>query len=303
VMSHEIGHVNLELDCGGTSIPLTGQTGGGEEWVSGADGIDILFRDYPGSLNEMTDSIGDNADTVADIAARQASGKLTRIKFVVNQQMCQRLADFHAQYVTTQAYTHYDALMRPRRFQGAGCAIFGAGVVDVGGLLRRSLVTPAWARTMFVGSARFANNGGVNAYYEYGSELVTRDKSGVDWIWPAGVTVPASQLDVIVMESSMMDTWTGPEDTPFSISGVTLAGPMASAVPFTIYDPQLVAAWAEQVWSEATANGSAVSLEATWTADTVKAVHEITYDAHCVMPQTIPFASDNDDLFKDSDAP
>ena len=37
-LSHEIGHVNLELDCGDTGFPLTGQTGGGSDIVSGADG-------------------------------------------------------------------------------------------------------------------------------------------------------------------------------------------------------------------------------------------------------------------------
>lgn len=84
---------------------------------------------------------------------------------------------------------------------------------------------------------------------------------------------------------------------------VVRVGPMSTAVPFTLYDPGLMAAWAEQVWAEAGAQGSASSLAATWTADTVLAAHEITYDARCVMPQTIPFASDNDDLFKDSDAP
>ena len=303
VLSHEIGHVNLELDCGSTSIPLTGQTGGGEEWVSGADGFGIVFRDYPGSMNEMTDSIGDNVDTVADIQARQASGNLTRITFSVNEQMCQRLKDFHDQYIASGAYTHYDALDRPRRFEGAGCAIYGAGVIDVGGLLRRSLFTPVWARTLFVGSARFANTAGVNPYYTYGSNLVAQDSDGTDWIWPAGVNVPASTVSPIIPDSPVMNSWTGPEDTPFEIPGVTLPARIASAVPFTLYDPQLMAVWAEQVWSEATADGSAVSLAATWTADTIQAVHEITYDAHCVMPQTIAFDQDNDDLFKDSDSP
>jgi hypothetical protein len=75
------------------------------------------------------------------------------------------------------------------------------------------------------------------------------------------------------------------------------------AVPYTLYDPALMAAWAEQVWARAQAQGSAASLSATWTADTVQAAHEVTYDAHSVTPQTIGFAEDNDDLFQDSDAP
>ena len=303
VLSHEIGHVNIELDCGDNSFPLTGQTGGGATWPSGADGAGVLFRNFPGSMNEMTDSIGDNADTVADIAARQASGNLTQIKFLVNQDMCVRLKTFHDQYIASGAYKNYDGLDRPRRFEGAGCAIYGAGVVDVGGLLRRSLFTPVWAQTLFIGSARFANTLGATPYYTYGSNLVARDANGVDWLWPEGVHVPASTDSPILPELGVMGAWTGPEDTPFSIPSVTLSGPMATAVPYTLYDPALMAAWGEQVWAQAQAQGSVPSLGATWTADTVQSVHEVTYDASCVAPQTIPFAQDNFDLFNDSDAP
>jgi hypothetical protein len=35
----------------------------------------------------------------------------------------------------------------------------------------------------------------------------------------------------------------------------------------------------------------------------VEAAHEVTFDAHCVQPQTLAFDADNDDLFADSDAP
>jgi hypothetical protein len=165
------------------------------------------------------------------------------------------------------------------------------------------LFTPIWARTEFVGTARFANNGGINPFYYYGSNLQARDANGVTQEWPAGVNVPAPQLDVIIPGSSVMNAWTGPEDTPFSIPHVTLPPALQSAVPFTLYDPQMMVEWAEGVWSQATDAGSAVSLEATWTADTVQDVHQVTYDARCVMPQTIGFTDDNDDLFKDSDAP
>ena len=302
-LSHEIGHVNLELDCGSTSFPLTGQTGGGSSLKSGADGAGVLLRDFPGAMNEMDNAIGDNADTVADIAARVASGNLTEIRFLVNQAMCTRLKTFHDQYVASGAYVNYGSLYRPRRFEGAGCAIFGAGVVDVGGLLGRSLFTPVWAQTLFIGSARIANTLGANAYYGYGSNLVTRDASGLDWIWPAGVNVPAPTFSPILPESGVMDAWTGPSDEPFAIPGVTLAGPMATAIPFTLYDPALMVAWAEGVWAQAQAQGSASSLGATWTADTVQAVHRVTYDATSVAPQTIAFDADNDDLFLDSDAP
>jgi len=85
---------------------------------------------------------------------------------------------------------------------------------------------------------------------------------------------------------------------PFGIAA--LPASMTSAVPFTLYDPEMMAKWAEDVWTLASDTGSADSLGATWTPDVVNKAHRITYDAHCVMPQTIPFDADNDDLFKDS---
>ena len=135
--------------------------------------------------------IGDPAETTADIAARQASGHLTRISFKVNRAMCARLKSFVDEYVARGAYSHYDGASRARRFEGAGCAIFGAGVVDVGGLLRRSLMTPAWARTEMIGSARIGDFLGAGSY-RYGGNLVAVDDSGAHWVWPKGVAVPAS---------------------------------------------------------------------------------------------------------------
>ncbi|HTR54655.1 MAG TPA: hypothetical protein VMJ10_28380 [Kofleriaceae bacterium] len=298
VMTHEIGHVNVELDCGDFSIPLTGQTGGGTDWQSAGDGVGILLRDTPGAMNDT--AAGDVADTTADIAARQQSGKLSRISFVVNQAMCTRLKSFYDAYLQSGAFTHYAGLYRPRRFEGAGCAIFGAGMVDVGGLLRRSLFTPVWARTEMIGSARIANFAG-SPSYQFGSDLVARDASGHDWVWPEGQSVPAPAGDPVWLGSPVLDAWSGPEDQPFPIAG--LPGAMQSQLPFSIYDPELMAEWAEQVFAQARAQGSADSLGATWTADTVEAVHEVTYDAHCVAPQTLAFEADNDDLFADSDAP
>jgi len=47
--------------------------------------------------------------------------------------MCQRLRSFYDAYIQKKAYLNYCGLDRARRFEGAGCAIFGAGVIDVGG--------------------------------------------------------------------------------------------------------------------------------------------------------------------------
>jgi len=299
-MAHSIGHVNLELECGELSIPLTGQTNvDGSDWQAATDGAGLLLRDTAGALDHMP-GIGDREETIADIAARQASGKVSRISFIVSAQMCARLKDFVDTYTRRDAYQHYNGAFRPRRMEGAGCAIFGAGVIDVGGLLRRSLFTPAWARSEMIGSARIADFLG-DGKYEYGGNLVARDDAGRHWLWPNGVDVPAPAGTPVWIFSPVLDAWSGPEDQPFPIAGLT--GEMATKLPFTIYDPQLMAEWAERVWAEATAHGTAMAFDVPWTANTIEAAHEVTYDAHCVRPQTLAYEDDNDDLFLDSDAP
>ena len=296
VITHSIGHVNVELDCGDLSIPLTGQTdtGASSDWQAGTNGAGLLLRDTPGAMDAMPD-IGDPADTAADIAARSASGRLVRITFVVNRAMCQRLHDFHAAYVAAGAYTHYDGASRARRLEGAGCAIFGAGMVDVGGLLRRSLMTPAWARTEMIGSARIANFLGTPSY-RYGGNLSAVDATGTHYVWPKGQDVPAPAAKAVWIFSSILDAWNGPEDVAFDVPGLT--GAMQTQLPFTIYDPERMAEWAEDLWTQ----GTAQALGVTWTAGVSDAgAHEITTDASCIAPQTIDYDADNDDLFEDSD--
>lgn len=299
-MAHSIGHVNIALDCGEYSIELTGQTDqGGGDWQAATDGAGLLLRDVPGAMDAMP-LIGDREETIADIAARQASGKLSQISFVVNEQMCKRLKEFHDLYVSSGAYKHYSGTMRARRLEGAGCAIFGAGMIDVGGLLRRSLVTPVWARSRMIGSARIADFLG-DGKYKYGGNLVARDEQGEHWLWPKGAEVPVSNTTPVYIYSDVLDAWNGPEDTEFAVPGLT--GRMKTQLPFTIYDPELMALWADEVWAAAMAAGSAESLGVTWTASTVGQAKQVTYDASCVAPQQLGFTDDHDDLFEDSDAP
>jgi hypothetical protein len=297
-MTHSIGHVNVELDCGDLSIPLTGQTDvGGDDWHAASDGAGVLLRDSPGVMDAMPD--GDPIETAADIAARQRAGHVTQISFVVNRAMCERLKSFVDAYEAAGAYKHYGGSFRPRRMEGAGCAIFGAGVIDVGGLLRRSLFTPEWARSEMIGSARIANFLGTGSY-PYGGNLVARDEQGMHWLWPKGEDVPASATSPVLIYSSVLDAWSGPEDQAFDVPG--LSGAMTTRLPFTIYDPQMMSEWAERVWLDAIDHDTATAFGVPWTAGTVDHAHEITYDAHCVTPQSIPFEADHDDLFEDSDA-
>jgi hypothetical protein len=297
VKAHSIGHVNLKLDCGAASIPLTGQTGGGEDWMAAGDGFGIVWRDTPGSLDEFGQ---DHVDTVNDIALREQNGLVTLITFQVNADVCQRIRDFYDAYQAHNAQSHYSGMFRPRRFEGAGCGIFGAGVVDVAGLLRRSLFTPPWSRSVIVGSARFSDFLG-KGYYVYGSNLVAPDGNGGYLIWPRGVNVPASNTVPNVLEGTTLDSWTGPQDTDFGLP--QLPPTLSNRVPFTIYDPEMMVDWAEQVYLQARANGSASALGMTWTPSAAGMAHEIVTDATCLAPQTLAFDADNDNLFLDSDAP
>ncbi len=296
-ITHSIGHVNVELDCGDLSIPLTGQTdtGASSDWQAGVNGAGLLLRDTPGAMDAMPD-IGDPTETAADIAARSATGRLVRITFVVNRAMCERLHAFHEAYVASGAYAHYDGASRARRLEGAGCAIFGAGMVDVGGLLRRSLMTPAWARTEMIGSARIANFLGTPSY-RYGGNLSAVAPDGTHYVWPKGVAIPAPAANPVWIYSSVLDAWNGPEDVAFDVPGLT--GAMQTQLPFTIYDPEMMADWAEDLWAQ----GTAQALGVTWTAQVTDGAHEIVTDASCTAPQTIGYAADNDDLFRDSDTP
>lgn len=299
-MGHSIGHVNFELDCGEYSIALTGQTNdGGADWPAATDGAGLLLRDTPGAMDDMPE-IGDREETIADIAARQRSGRVSQISFVVNEKMCKRVKDFVDTYVRGGAYTHYSGSARPRRMEGAGCAIFGAGIVDVGGLLRRSLFTPAWARSKMIGSGRIADFLGDGAY-PYGGNLVAVDEHGTHWQWPEGQDVPAPNNTPVWIFTPVLDAWSGPEDHRWPIEG--LSGELATKLPFTIYDPQLMAEWTERVWTQASSAGTATAFDVPWTASTVGKAHEVTYDAHCVRPQKLAYEDDNDDLFADSDAP
>ncbi|MBX3230489.1 MAG: hypothetical protein KIT84_02850 [Labilithrix sp.] len=296
-LGHSIGHVHMQLDCGEHSVPLTGQTGGSGSWQSALDGFGMLLRAFEGSMDAATPA--SSAKIKEDVRLREQNGLISKMSFLVNEGVCKRVKEFHDEYVARRAYRKYGGHFRGRRFEGAGCAIWGADVLDVAGLLRRSVYTPVWTQSMMVGEGRFSNLFGAD-HYEAGSNLVWRGPDGESVIWPAGVDIPTSGWP-IWPASRRLSSWTGPEDDAFGITEAR--GPLERQLPFSIYDPMLMNDWAERVWSDANAHGAATSMETTWTASTNGRSHEITTDAHCTQAQTIPFDRDNDDLFKDSDEP
>lgn len=284
-LGHSIGHVNVELECGGESIPLTGQTGETTSWKAAVDGFGLLLRDFPGHLNDQPE--GGHDAVLEDIRLRVKNGLLAKMSILVNGATCKRVKSFYQAYEKSGAYKRYGGDFRSRRFEGGGCAIFGADVVDVSGMLRRSQFTPLWTQSVIAGSKRIANAFHGDPY-PTGSNLVAPGPDGKSVFWTGGETIPASSWPIL-MGTEKLKTWSGDDDE--------------FQVPFTIYDPMRMHDWAQKVWEEASAHGSATSLETTWTASTEGRAHVVTTDAHCTAPQDLPFAADNDDLFKDSDAP
>jgi hypothetical protein len=73
-----------------------------------------------------------------------------------------------------------------------------------------------------------------------------------------------------------------------------------TAVPITLYDPELMSEWIEDLWSK-TGGGKASTLGAEFTARTEGAAHELTANTTCKQPPTTPFDQDNDDLFQNAE--
>ena len=292
---HFIGHTLVQLDCGDLSIPLTGQTGGGDEWKTVGDGFGAMFRDFPGTLNEFPGEA--NTKTLRDVELRTQSGHLLRMSFEVNRATCLRLHAYHDEYVRRGAYKHFVPSARPRRFEGGGCAGFGASFIDVADLLPRSQYTPLWAKTVLVGQHRFADFLG-SGTYRSGSNLLAKTSSGAVVTWPRDVGIPARQLGVVVPLGATLDHWTGPEDDAFDIPN--LPTELRSSIPLTIYDPQMIARWVDATWQLANGLGKVTKLGRSWTANMVGGAREIITDATCTSTPTGPFESDRDDLYEDA---
>jgi hypothetical protein len=295
---HPEGHTLVELECGDLSFPLTGQTGGQPSLfrmlLSGVGGV---AADNDGTLNEFPEV---HDDTVLDVQRRQASGHLSRMSFKINRKMCERLRGYHDEYIRRGAFHHFLGQARARRFEGSGCAGFATSFVDVGSLLHRSQFTPLWTRSLVVGNARFSNFLGEDRL-PYGSNLLARLSDGHVVTWPKGVDFPARRFGIVLPESSVLDAWSGPEDTPFDIPGQALPSELKAGVPETVYDPLLIAHWIDSVWKEAQPTGKARFLEADWSSTMTGQAKEVVTDARCKMPPSTPFDGDRDSLFDDAE--
>jgi hypothetical protein len=274
---HPIGHMMVQLDCGDDSIALTGQTGGGSEFLSAFDGLGANFRTFPGFLD-------DEATVRPDIDLRRKNGRIAEMSFKVTGDMCRHLKGFLTEYKAHGAEKNYGGQFRPRRFEGAGCSAFTLAFVEVGGILKRSQYTTLFARDMQVGIGRIADYKG-DGEYAYGSNLIGHDASGNLTSWPAGHPLKV-QTAAVSPQSGWLTAWSDARDAGTNVA----PDEQPSTVPWTIYDPALVFDFIQQT----AANGGGDALGRHWTATKDLGATVIEADATDAVAQ--PYLDAQDDL-------
>ncbi|MGE0615837.1 MAG: hypothetical protein AB7P04_09360 [Bacteriovoracia bacterium] len=129
---HGIGHLEVELKCGDRRV-LTGMTsdGRGEQW-------DLLFKKKYGFSILLHDFRG-REDTPEEIEPqlkdRARRGTMSFITFQVSEKTCARLLEFYDEYKKQGYDLHYGLPNRPLYREGAGCTAYGAGFIEVAGLM------------------------------------------------------------------------------------------------------------------------------------------------------------------------
>jgi hypothetical protein len=115
VLGHPIGHLQVEMSCTSDdaahtiSIPLTGQTGGGNELLAAFEGAGTLFHEFPGWLDHRGPKY---ADIKRDFATRKQSGRIAGMKFKLNDALCRHVGLLNG----------YDTTMVPKHSAGSSRA-------------------------------------------------------------------------------------------------------------------------------------------------------------------------------------
>jgi hypothetical protein len=130
---HGIGHLYVELNCGGMKI-LTGTTSTGnteerQALFKQGYGLGVLFKNYRGKLDAP-------AEVEQDLASTQSSGRSSFIRFLISPEACSRALGYWFEYQLRGYDRIYAGLnARPLKGESAGCTAFGASFLEVLGLL------------------------------------------------------------------------------------------------------------------------------------------------------------------------
>ena len=282
VLGHPIGHLQVEMSCTSDdaahtiSIPLTGQTGGGNELLASFEGAGTLFHEFPGWLDHRGPKY---ADIKRDVATRKQSGRIAGMKFKLNDALCRHIWGYFNWYDTSDGPKHYGGQFRPQRKEGSGCTAFGTSFVDRGGFLARDFMVDTWARQEFVG-VKHVGKVLPPPSHPYGSNLVAWNNQGFQ-MWPKGQVVPAG--GPIVPFGPLLNTW---------------SDPMENTVPFTLFDAELVYKWIHSVWNNVNKGG----VDPLWKIDNDPAngkakviISDFSCDKRAKLP---PYPDPEDDLRK-----
>lgn len=129
---HGIGHLYVELNCGGTRI-LTGATSTGnteerQALFKEGYGLGVVFKNYQGKLDAP-------AEIEEDLRSTFSSGRSSFIRFLISPASCQRALAYWIEY----QFRGYDRIYaglnaRPLKGESAGCTAFGMSFLEILGL-------------------------------------------------------------------------------------------------------------------------------------------------------------------------
>jgi hypothetical protein len=129
---HGIGHLYVELNCGGTRI-LTGATSTGnteerQALFKEGYGLGVVFKNYQGKLDAP-------AEVDEDLRSTRESGRSSFIRFLISPAACQRALDYWIEYQLRGYDRIYAGLnARPLKGESAGCTAFGMSFLEILGL-------------------------------------------------------------------------------------------------------------------------------------------------------------------------
>ena len=142
---HYIGHVAVELRSHNKTIALTGMTGETnwqiiKRFFFHGLGFGFLFRTFVGRLENYH-------EVRADLAKHIKKKKLNYIRFKVPKSCIDRSEQFLKEWCDTGMYQKYGLWQDPLKKEGAGCASFGMGFLELTGLIHDDFIQN-WPRTI-----------------------------------------------------------------------------------------------------------------------------------------------------------
>jgi hypothetical protein len=157
---HEIGHVDVEINCGDRHFftDVTSVTNSEEQndILKLGYGLGIVLTTFQGTMDT-------SAAIEADLNSMHATGRSSFMQFNVSPDSCTRMLSYYDEYIARGYNNTYSGLnARPRDGQSSGCSAFGMSFLQLAGL-QIPLFEQRWMRTLimprrFIGSPLTGNH-------------------------------------------------------------------------------------------------------------------------------------------------